>query len=94
MTAQKVWYSIYYTLFTMHADGTITILTFTSEHRFNTKLDLQSLFGLLVTSVLYSLAETPQLPPSPAVGLICEGAIGQPRKTTSLCKLPFLSFVG
>ncbi len=29
---------------------------------------------------LYSLAETPQpLPPSPAYGLIYEGAIGQPR---------------
>jgi hypothetical protein len=28
---------------------------------------------------LYSLAETPQLPPPPAFGLIHEGAIGQPR---------------
>ncbi len=28
---------------------------------------------------LYSLAETPQHPPSPAFGLIYEGAIGQPR---------------
>jgi hypothetical protein len=33
---------------------------------------------------LYSLAETPQHPP-PAFGLICEGAIGQPRQTTPLC---------
>ncbi len=31
---------------------------------------------------LYSLAEP--LPPPPAYGLICEGAIGQPRQTTSL----------
>jgi hypothetical protein len=38
---------------------------------------------------LYSLAETPQLPPPPtpsAVGLIYEGAIGQPRETTTVCK--------
>ncbi len=34
---------------------------------------------------LYSLAETPQLPPLPASGLIFEGAIDQPRKTTFLC---------
>ncbi len=34
---------------------------------------------------LYSLAETPQLLPSPAFGLIYEGAIGQQRQTTSLC---------
>jgi hypothetical protein len=34
----------------------------------------------------YSLAETPQPPPpSPSLGLINEGAIGQPRLTTSLC---------
>jgi hypothetical protein len=39
----------------------------------------KSFFGL------YSLAETPQLPPPPAFGLIYEGAIGQPRYTTSLC---------
>jgi hypothetical protein len=35
--------------------------------------DLQSLFGLLCTSVPYSLADTP------AFGLIYEGAIGQLR---------------
>jgi hypothetical protein len=28
---------------------------------------------------MYSLAETPQLAPPPAFGLITEGAIGQPR---------------
>ncbi len=28
---------------------------------------------------LYSLAETPQLPPAPAYGLVYEDAIGQPR---------------
>jgi hypothetical protein len=45
------------------------------------ELDFQSLFGLLCTAV-YSLAETPQLHP-PAFGLIYEGAISQPRETTS-----------
>ncbi len=33
---------------------------------------------------LYSLAETPQLSPPPAFGLISDVAIGQPRYTTSL----------
>ncbi len=33
------------------------------NHRLNMELDLQSLFGLLCTAVLYSLAETRQLPP-------------------------------
>ncbi len=33
---------------------------------------------------VYSLAETPH-PPPPAFGLIYEGAISQPRQTTSLC---------
>jgi hypothetical protein len=47
------------------------------------ELDLQSLLGSCVQ--LYSLAETPQLPPPPEFGLIYEGAIGQPRETTSLC---------
>jgi hypothetical protein len=50
-------------------------------------LDLQSLFGLhvhLCTAVRYSLAET-SYPHPPAFGLIYEGAIGQPRLTTSLC---------
>ncbi len=41
------------------------------------ELDIRSLFGLMCTA--YSLAETPQLPPTPAFGLIYEGAIGQPR---------------
>ncbi len=49
------------------------------------ELDLQSLFGLYVHAQLYSWAETPQFPPPPAFRLIYEGAIGQPRKTTSLC---------
>ncbi len=44
------------------------------QQRLNINLDLQSLFGLLS-----SLAETPQLPPPPAFGLVYEGAIGQPR---------------
>jgi hypothetical protein len=41
------------------------------------------LFGLHVHTAraqLFSLAETPHPPPSPLeFGLICEGAIGQPR---------------
>jgi hypothetical protein len=45
-------------------------------------ITLQSLFGLLCTAVLIG-----RLPPSPAFGLIYEGAIGQPRKTTSPCIL-------
>ncbi len=40
-------------------------------------------------ALLYSLADTPQTPPlprhPPAFGLKNEGAIGQPRQTTSLC---------
>ncbi len=36
-------------------------------HRLNMDLDRQSLFGLLCTAVLYSLAETPQLPHSPRI---------------------------
>ncbi len=46
------------------------------------EVDLQSLFGLHVTGCaqLYSLAEIPQLPPFPALGLVLyEGAIGQQR---------------
>jgi hypothetical protein len=42
-----------------------------NHHRLNMETDLQS-------TQLYSLAETAQLPPSPAFGLIEEGAIGQP----------------
>ncbi len=41
------------------------------------ELDSKDYLGSCVQ--LYSLAETPQLPPSPAFGLIYEGAIGQPR---------------
>jgi hypothetical protein len=41
------------------------------------ELDPQSLFGSCVQ--LYSMADTPQLPPSLAFGIIYEGAIGQPR---------------
>jgi hypothetical protein len=42
------------------------------------ELDLQSLFEPCVQ--LYSLAESPQLPPPPSpFELIYEGAIGQPR---------------
>ncbi len=53
-------------------------------HRLNMELDLQSLFGLLCTAELIGWdPETPSPPPS--FGLICESAIGQPRKTTSLC---------
>jgi hypothetical protein len=44
------------------------------------KLDLRSLFGLIVThvmctAVLIGLAETPQLPLPPAFGLIKRGAL-------------------
>ncbi len=40
-----------------------------TTHRLNMKVDLQSLLGLHVTwcAKLYSLAETPQLPPSPRI---------------------------
>jgi hypothetical protein len=52
------------------------------------ELDLQSLFGIGIHVhscwYRYSLAETTHTPPS-AFRLIYEGAIGQPRKTTSLC---------
>ncbi len=46
------------------------------------ELELKSLFGLHVHSCT---AETPQPPAPPAFGLICQGASGQPRQTTSLC---------
>jgi hypothetical protein len=48
--------------------------------RLNMEVHLQSLFGLHVTwcAPLYSLAETPQLPPPPRIlDLSYEGAIGQ-----------------
>ncbi len=52
------------------------------------EVDLQSSFGLHVTrcAQLYSWAET--LDPPPALGLVYESAIGQQRKTTSLCNPP------
>jgi hypothetical protein len=54
------------------------------------ELDLQSLFGLHVHSCTHWLrADTPQ---TPAFGLIYEGAIGQPRWTTSLCD-PLLGYL-
>jgi hypothetical protein len=49
--------------------------------------NLQSLFGLLCT---YNFTP-PHLPPPTAFGLIHEGAIGQPRKTKSLCYSLFLT---
>ncbi len=53
------------------------------------ELVLQSLFVLLRTVVLVVRdPATPPPPPSPAFGLIHEGAFGQPRETTSLCKTP------
>ncbi len=62
--------------------------TMSLKHRLNMELDLQSpKFTWAPCAQLYSLAEPPQLPPSPAFGLIYEGAIGQPRRqTTSLCE--------
>jgi hypothetical protein len=38
-------------------------------HRLNMELEFQSLFRLRCTAVPYSLAETPQLPPPPHLGL-------------------------
>jgi hypothetical protein len=45
------------------------------QHRLNMEVGLQSLLGLHVTwcAQLYSLAETPQLPPSPPFGLVLRG---------------------
>jgi hypothetical protein len=42
------------------------------------ELDLQSLFGLLCAAVLIGCDPAPP-PPPPALGLIYNGAIGQPR---------------
>ncbi len=46
-------------------------------HRLNMEVDLQSLFGLHVTwcAQLYSLAETPHLPPSPRIWTRMWGAL-------------------
>ncbi len=50
-----------------------------STHRLNMELDLQSYLGSMSRTALYSLAETPQLPPPPpAFGLIYEDAINRP----------------
>ncbi len=48
-----------------------------SAHRLNMEVDLQSLFGFHVTwcAQLYSLAETPQLPPSPRIWTRIRGAL-------------------
>jgi hypothetical protein len=59
------------------------VLTVTCNHRLNMKFDLQSLLGLHVHSRTHWLR--PTHPHHPAFGLIYEGAIGQLRKTTSLC---------
>jgi hypothetical protein len=53
------------------------------KHRLNMELDLQSLFGLHVHSCPHWLRHRHSHHP-PAFGLIYEGAIGQPRQTTSL----------
>ncbi len=37
------------------------------NHRLNMELDLHSLLGLPRTAAVYSLAETPQLPPPPSL---------------------------
>ncbi len=57
------------------------------EHRLNMELDLQSLFGLHVHSTAALIGWDPAIPLPPALGLLYEGAIGQPRKTTSLCEI-------
>ena len=44
--------------------------------RLNMELDLQSFFGIQVKSCTHCIPQPPNLP---AFGLICEGAIGQPR---------------
>jgi hypothetical protein len=44
------------------------------------ELDLQSLFGLMCTAVLIGGdPATSSIPPPPTLGLIYEGAIGQPK---------------
>jgi hypothetical protein len=48
------------------------------------ELDLQSLFGLHVQSCTHWLRPG-TLPHPPALGLVYEGAIGQPKLTTSPC---------
>jgi hypothetical protein len=62
----------------------------TIKHRLRMELNLQSLFGLHVLSCTRWLRprNSPPSTPPPAFGLIYEGAIGQPRKTTSLSDPP------
>jgi hypothetical protein len=57
------------------------------------ELDLQVYFGSCVQ--LYSLAETPQLPPAPAFGfgLIYEGANWSAKIDASLCNPLVLTFL-
>jgi hypothetical protein len=52
-------------------------------HRLNMELDLQILFGLHVHSCTHWMR--PRNSPSPQFRLIYEGAIGQPRYSTSIC---------
>jgi hypothetical protein len=52
-------------------------------HRLYLELDLQSLFRLTV--LIGRAPATPPPFPSSALGLVYEGAIGQPRKITSPC---------
>ncbi len=63
----------------------LPIAFFVESHlRLNTELDLLSLFGLHVHSCTEWLR--PCNPPPPTrIWLKYEGALGQPRKTTSLC---------
>jgi hypothetical protein len=60
---------------------TVTKYLVSGNHSLNMELDLQSLFGRLCTVQLYSLAEIPQLPPSPRIWarIQYQGAIDQPR---------------
>ncbi len=54
------------------------------DHWLNLELDLQGIFGITVLSCLIGWDHTiPPPPTSPSIGLIYEGAIGQPRETTS-----------
>ncbi len=59
------------------------------------EVDLQSLFGLHVTwcAQLYSLAETPQLPPPPAFGLVLRGRYLSAKKDDIFCKPQLLGVV-
>jgi hypothetical protein len=56
------------------------------KHKLNMELDLRSLFGLYVHCCTHWLRPRNPPPLPPALGLIYEGAISQPRQTTSLCE--------